>query len=217
MASSIEPSASSDGRYVAFSSRRQPPGGRGDSPMVFVRDTALQSHQAGRRWMESFAERRWTLRRIRRTLTPGAAHLCRRPAHRRDAASSRRACVEASRTATSARPVMSSDGRFVVFQSEASDLVAVEDFNLLWDVFVLDRTTNAMTRLSGDARRGVDGAEQRAVDRRDAVRSSPSRRAIRPTRRTSATTSISTSPRFRQAQWRQQPHKRSEDQKGFPS
>ena len=25
-----------------------------------------------------------------------------------------------------------------------------EDFNLLWDVFVLDRTTNAITRLSGD-------------------------------------------------------------------
>ena len=45
---------------------------------------------------------------------------------------------------------MSSNGRFVAFQSEASDLVAVEDFNLLWDVFVLDRTTNAMTRLSGD-------------------------------------------------------------------
>ncbi len=50
----------------------------------------------------------------------------------------------------SARPMMSSNGRFVAFQSEASDLVAVEDFNLLWDVFVLDRTTNAMTRLSGD-------------------------------------------------------------------
>ena len=50
----------------------------------------------------------------------------------------------------SARPVMSSNGRFVAFQSEASDLVAAEDFNLLWDVFVLDRTTNAITRLSGD-------------------------------------------------------------------
>ena len=46
--------------------------------------------------------------------------------------------------------MMSSNGRFVAFQSEASDLVAVEDFNLLWDVFVLDRTTNAITRLSGD-------------------------------------------------------------------
>jgi hypothetical protein len=38
----------------------------------------------------------------------------------------------------------------VAFQSEASDLVAGEDFNLLWDVFVFDRTTGAMTRVSGD-------------------------------------------------------------------
>ena len=51
----------------------------------------------------------------------------------------------------SGKPKMSSDGRFVVFQSEASDLVAAEDFNLLWDVFVFDRTTGAMTRVSGDA------------------------------------------------------------------
>ncbi len=50
----------------------------------------------------------------------------------------------------SAQPAMSSNGRFVAFQSEANDLVALEDFNLLWDVFVLDRTTNAITRLSGD-------------------------------------------------------------------
>ena len=51
----------------------------------------------------------------------------------------------------SGKPKMSSDGRFVVFQSEASDLVAAEDFNLLWDVFVFDRTTGTMTRVSGDA------------------------------------------------------------------
>jgi Tol biopolymer transport system component len=50
----------------------------------------------------------------------------------------------------SGKPKMSSDGRFVVFQSEASDLVAAEDFNLLWDVFVFDRTTDTMTRVSGD-------------------------------------------------------------------
>jgi hypothetical protein len=45
---------------------------------------------------------------------------------------------------------VSSDGRFVAFQSEASDLVAAEDFNLLWDVFVFDVTTGAITRVSGD-------------------------------------------------------------------
>ena len=45
---------------------------------------------------------------------------------------------------------MSSNGRFVVFQSEASDLVAEEDFNLLWDVFVYDRQNGTMVRVSGD-------------------------------------------------------------------
>ena len=50
----------------------------------------------------------------------------------------------------SAKPAMSPDGRFVSFQSEANDLVAAEDFNLLWDVFVFDRTTGAITRISGD-------------------------------------------------------------------
>ena len=39
----------------------------------------------------------------------------------------------------------------MVFQSEASDLIVADDFNLLWDVFVFDRTTGATTRVSGDA------------------------------------------------------------------
>jgi Tol biopolymer transport system component len=51
---------------------------------------------------------------------------------------------------SSAAPALSSDGRFVVFQSEASDLIQGEDFNLLWDVFVYDRSTDTMTRVSGD-------------------------------------------------------------------
>ena len=107
-------------------------------------------HQADRRWMESFAERRWTLRRIRRTRLTGfrtsLSQTC-TPARRRIITKSVRRGLA---NGNSARPVMSSNGRFVAFQSEASDLVAVEDFNLLWDVFVLDRTTNAITRLSGD-------------------------------------------------------------------
>ena len=59
--------------------------------------------------------------------------------------------------ATSGAPTVSDDGRFVVFQSQASDLVCVrnctegtEDINLLWDVFLLDRQRQVMTRLSGD-------------------------------------------------------------------
>jgi Tol biopolymer transport system component len=59
--------------------------------------------------------------------------------------------------ATSASAAVSDDGRFVVFQSQASDLVCmrncserIEDINLLWDVFLFDRQSREMTRVSGD-------------------------------------------------------------------
>lgn len=60
---------------------------------------------------------------------------------------------------TSYNPAISGDGRFIAFQSEASDLVctarcakAMEDINLLWDVFLYDRQTRSMTRISADER-----------------------------------------------------------------
>ena len=149
MASSVEPRASSDGRYVAFSSRRQAPGGRGESPFVFVRDTALQvTRLIGAGWSPSLSGDGRVIAFV------GLSH---RVAHifvaDLDTGASRiitRSVRRGLANGNSARPVMSSNGRFVAFQSEASDLVAVEDFNLLWDVFVLDRTTDAITRLSGD-------------------------------------------------------------------
>jgi Tol biopolymer transport system component len=148
-ASSIEPSASSDGRFVAFSSRRQLPGGRGDSPFVFVRDTARQvTRLIGAGWSPSlsgdggFVAFVGLSHRVPHIfvadLDTGASRIITKSVRRGLA------------NGNSARPVMSSNGRFVAFQSEASDLVAVEDFNLLWDVFVLDRAINAITRLSGD-------------------------------------------------------------------
>ena len=149
MASSVEPSASRDGRYVAFSSRRQAPGGRGESSFVFVRDTALQvTKPIGAGWSPSLSGDGRVIafvglsRRMAHIfvadLDSGASRIITNSVHRGLA------------NGNSARPVISANGRFVAFQSEASDLVAVEDFNLLWDVFVLDRTTNAITRLSGD-------------------------------------------------------------------
>ncbi len=63
--------------------------------------------------------------------------------------------------ARSGAPGVSSDGRFVVFQSEASDLVCSrqcetdrEDINLLWDVFVFDRLSRTVARVSGDSTGG---------------------------------------------------------------
>ena len=44
-------------------------------------------------------------------------------------------------------PALSADGRYVAFQSTASNLVA-GDTNGAWDVFVLDRTSGAVTRAS---------------------------------------------------------------------
>lgn len=58
----------------------------------------------------------------------------------------------------SAAPAISEDGQIVAFQSEASDLLchrrcppAVEDINLLWDVFVMNRRTGTVRRVSRDA------------------------------------------------------------------
>lgn len=58
--------------------------------------------------------------------------------------------------AASGRPALSADGRYVVFQSVASNLgsgpacpPAGPDRNLLPDVYVLDRTTGCLTRISG--------------------------------------------------------------------
>jgi Tol biopolymer transport system component len=67
----------------------------------------------------------------------------------------------ASANGASTNPMLAHDGRFVAFQSDASNLVCAkrcapgfEDINLLWDVFVLDRETGQITRASGD---GTDG------------------------------------------------------------
>jgi Tol biopolymer transport system component len=55
-------------------------------------------------------------------------------------------------------PAISSDGRFIAFQSDASNLACAkrcpaddEDVNLLWDVFVWDRDEDRITRVSEDS------------------------------------------------------------------
>lgn len=57
----------------------------------------------------------------------------------------------------SATPSISADGRFIAFQSDASNLVCArrclpgeEDINLLWDVFVFDRVNGKTMRASED-------------------------------------------------------------------
>ena len=61
----------------------------------------------------------------------------------------------------SGNPAISADGRYIAFQSEASDLICsqdcpatLEDINLLWDVFVFDRRAATVARVSGGAGAG---------------------------------------------------------------
>jgi len=68
-----------------------------------------------------------------------------------------RAADGGSANGDSRNPALSVDGRFVAFQSDASNLGCTgrcpptsEDINLLWDVFVWDRQRNAIVRASED-------------------------------------------------------------------
>lgn len=62
--------------------------------------------------------------------------------------------------ASSSRPALSADGRYVVYQSVASNLgsrhgcpASVTDTNLLPDVYLFDRASGCVTRISGSAER----------------------------------------------------------------
>jgi Tol biopolymer transport system component len=149
VASSVHPAASSDGRYVAFVSRLQVDGERPHAPHVFVRDTELNvTRRVGAGWEPSlsgdgrfvaFVGLEKQLPHIfLADLETGTTRII--------TTSVRRGLANGA----SGKPKVSSDGRFVAFQSEASDLVTGEDVNLLWDVFAFDRTTDTMTRVSGD-------------------------------------------------------------------
>ena len=66
-----------------------------------------------------------------------------------------------SANGASTHPAISVDGQLIAFESDASDLVCAkrcaprdEDINLVADVFVFDRATRVMTRISADADSG---------------------------------------------------------------
>ena len=86
----------------------------------------------------------------------------------------------------SSGPAISSDGRFIALQSEASDLVCArrcpaeaEDINLLPDVFLLDRRTGVMARLSADGTGGwMEASSGPSIDASGTVVTFSSRRPI---------------------------------------
>jgi Tol biopolymer transport system component len=86
----------------------------------------------------------------------------------------------------STNPAISGSGRFIAFQSEASDLVcarrcmpARRDINLVWDVFLLDRATGMMTRVSADPEIGwMEPSGAPALDATGDVLAFSSRRPV---------------------------------------
>jgi len=88
----------------------------------------------------------------------------------------------------STRPVLSGTGRFVVFESEASNLVCGRrcrppdwDVNLLPDVFVFDRDDRSIVRLSADPHAGwMEPSGSPAVDGSGRVIAFASRHPIAP-------------------------------------
>jgi Tol biopolymer transport system component len=83
-----------------------------------------------------------------------------------------RAADGSSANGTSLNAVISADGRAVAFQSDAGNLVcasrcaaALEDLNLLWDVFIWDRSTGRIVRASEDELGGwMDWSAGPAID-----------------------------------------------------
>jgi Tol biopolymer transport system component len=89
---------------------------------------------------------------------------------------------------TSLSPAISADGRFVAFQSDASDLSCarncrreLEDINLLPDVFVFDRTTGEIACVSIDSQgTWLEESGAPAIDATGAVIAFPSRHPVSP-------------------------------------
>lgn len=181
---SVTPVTSGDGRYVTFASTADldrtgtPAAGTRPLPGIFLRDRARKlttrvSTAAGGRmpdgssWAPAIsadgryvafvsaatnitaADRNRSADVFLADLYSGSVELV-----------SRNARNGAAANGPSGNPVLSGDGRFVAFQSEASDMLCArctavtEDVNLLWDVFLLDRRGGTMTRVSGDATGG---------------------------------------------------------------
>ena len=185
---SIKPSVSADGRYVAFASAagldaevRLPPSRRSKHrPLqVYVRDVQLGVTKRLRLAADGVepdgASRHPVLSGDGRyvAFVSDATNLIRGDRNRssdvflhdRNQQTTRPVSRSASQGGTangvSTEPVISSDGRFVVFQSEASDMLCAKqcpaenaDINLVSDVFRFDRETGAVTRLSADATGG---------------------------------------------------------------
>ena len=176
---SHSPSVSSDGDLIAFTSTaRLAPEDTNDVADVYLRDvgrgltTACQSRYRRetfrRRELLAGSERRPSLRCLRVQGHESRAHtIATRTVTCTSTTSQADRCTLVSATSTgqaanaaSLRPAISADGRYVVYQSVATNLGSgpgcprpVPDTNLLPDVYLFDRTTRCVTRISGSPAR----------------------------------------------------------------
>ena len=123
MMASMHPSSSSDGRYVAFTSRLQPSSNRLDGAKIFVRDTERNTtRHVGSGWDPSISGDGRFVAFV--GISNQLPHIFLADLHsgatRIITTSARRGLANGA----SAKPKVSADGRYVVFQSEASDLEA---------------------------------------------------------------------------------------------
>ena len=172
------PSISADGRFVAFESRASNlvPGDTNDTTDVFVHDrltgqtTRVSVASDGREgnsysWLARIsADGRFVV------FTSDASNLVPGDTngtwdvfvHDRQTGQTTMVSVASDGTPGNGRSIgvsISGDGRFVAFESEASNLVA-GDTNGTWDVFVHDRLTGQTTRVSvaSDGAQGADSS-----------------------------------------------------------
>jgi Tol biopolymer transport system component len=178
---SVTPTTSADGRYIAFASTADlERAGRDRKPLpgIFVRDRLTnvttrvdrrpgQTQPDGSSWAPAMGADGRHVAFVSNATTLAAADGNRSPdVFLADLVSgsielvSRNARSGSPANGPSGNPVLSADGRFVAFQSEASDMLcarcttATEDINLLWDIFLLDRRAGTIARVSGDTTGG---------------------------------------------------------------
>ena len=181
---SYSPSISGDGRYVAFTSTARLDGGAtvftAGRPVasIYVRDTELgttervNQHAAGTApdghssTPSISRDGRYVVFASEATnLVPGdrnrSSDIFFRDLRMPSPVLISRGMIGGPANGSSRAPVVSDEGRFVAFQSEASDLIcarrcpaADEDINLVPDVFRFDRLTGLMIRISGGSEGG---------------------------------------------------------------
>ena len=137
--SDVSPSISSDGRFVAFTTKGS----------VFVHDRQLHTtEQLAAGWDPVISVDGQHVAYVSKHGNLSNVFVMNRRTGKTQLVSRNRNGKTAN--GASVNPVVSAQGEVIVFQSEASNLADSEDVNLLWDIYRFDRKSGVTTRVSGD-------------------------------------------------------------------